>query len=72
MVEFQTLESEEIELASKDKITVASKLAVSEDRQTEFISISKSDSSGRLKQTLTLPMDSEVLKEFVAALESVV
>lgn len=72
MVVFQTLESDEIELATKDKITVASKLAVSEDRQTEFISISKSDSNGRIKQTLTLPMDSEVVRAFIDALESVV
>jgi hypothetical protein len=72
MVEFQTLDSREIELASKDKITVASKLAVSEDRQTEFISISKSDSNGKIKQTLTLPMDTEVVREFMDALESVV
>lgn len=62
MVEFQTLESEKIELATKDKITIAKKVAVGEGRRTEFIGISKLDSSGIIKQTLTLPMDVGALR----------
>ncbi len=71
MVEFETLESKEIKLA-KGLLIVAAKKAIGENGETEFISIAKADGSGRFKQTLTIPMDKEVVNELVRALQTVV
>ncbi len=71
MVEFETLEEKEVKLA-KGSLIVALKKAISENGETEFVSIAKTDNSGRFKQTLTIPMDKEVVSELVRALQTVV
>ncbi len=70
MVEFETLEEKEVKLA-KGSLIVALKKAISENGETEFVSIAKTDNSGRFKQTLTIPMDKEVVNELVRALQTV-
>ncbi|MGH9922650.1 MAG: hypothetical protein ACRD38_07850 [Nitrososphaerales archaeon] len=71
MVEFETLQSEEIKLG-KGLLIVAAKKAIGENGETEFIAITKADGSGRFKQTVTIPMDKEVVSELVRALQTVV
>ncbi len=71
MVEFETLEEKEVKLA-KGSLIVALKKAISENGETEFVSIAKTDERGRFKQTLTLPKDKEVVSELVRALQTVV
>ncbi len=71
MVEFETLQSKEIKLG-KDLLIVAAKKAIGENGETEFVAITKADDRGRFKQTLTIPMDKEVVNELVRALQAVV
>jgi len=72
MVEFETLEEKEVKLA-KGSLIVALKKAISENGETEFVSIAKTDGSGKFfKQTLTLPKDKEIVNELVRALQTVV
>ncbi len=72
MVEFETLESEEIKLA-KGLLIVAAKKAIAENGETEFIAITKTDGTGRFfKQTLTIPRDREVVNDLIRLLQTVV
>ncbi len=72
MVEFETLQSEEIKLG-KGLLIVAAKKAIGENGETEFISLTKTDDSGRFfKQTLTIPMDEKIVDELVRLLQTVV
>jgi hypothetical protein len=71
MVEFETLEEKEVTLA-KGRLLVASKKAIGDDgSETEFVSISKADDRGRFKQTLTIPMDADVVRKLIDELSVV-
>ena len=71
MVEFETLEEKEVKFA-KGSLIVALKKAIAENGETEFIAITKADERGRFKQTLTIPMDREIVNELVRLLQTVV
>jgi len=72
MVEFETLRSDQIRIG-KGLLIVAAKKAIGDNGETEFISITKTDDSGRFfKQTLTIPMDEEVVNNLVRLLQTVV
>ncbi len=71
MVEFETLESNQIRLG-KGLLIVAAKKAIAENGETEFIAITKTDGSGRFKQTLTIPRDREVVNDLIRLLQTVV
>ncbi len=70
MVEYKTLKSEEISIGTNNFIEIARKKAISEERETEFISISKGfvlqDGQKRYRQSLTVPNSKEVV-DFIAA-----
>ena len=69
MVDFETLKSEKKEFGRNNFIEVARKRAVTDDGESEFISISRGyylpDKSERFKKSLTIPDDPE-MKEFVS------
>lgn len=71
MVEFETLQSNQIKLG-KGLLIVAAKKAIAENGETKFITITKANGKGRFKQTLTIPMDREVVNDLVRLLQTVV
>ena len=69
MVSFETIKAEKKEFGRNNFLEVARKKAVTEDGESEFISVSRGyflpDGSERFKKSLTIP-DEEELKKFVA------
>jgi len=69
MVNFETLKSEKKEFGRNNFLEVARKKAITEDGESEFISVSRGyflpDGSERFKKSLTIPDDDEI-KKFVA------
>lgn len=68
MVEFETLQSEEITFNENDFIQVARKKAISEDGENEFISLTRGyftdDGNRRFKSNFSVPEDEDVI-EFI-------
>lgn len=71
MAEFETLQAEEIKL-SKGLLIVAAKRIIGENGASEFIVMTKADEQGKFKETLTVPMDKQIVAELVKALQTVV
>ncbi|RLF31793.1 MAG: hypothetical protein DRN37_00960 [Thermoplasmata archaeon] len=63
MVEYETIEAEEIKFGRNNFIEVAKKRAISEEGETEFISISRGyyldDGSKKWKASIALPQEEE-------------
>ena len=63
MVEYETIEAEEIKFGRINFIEVAKKRAISEEGETEFISISRGyyldDGSKKWKASIALPQEEE-------------
>ncbi len=70
MVEFQTINSEEIKFGRNNFLEIARKKAVAEEGENEFIAISRGfflpDGQKRFKKSLAIPDEKEII-EFVAA-----
>lgn len=70
MVEFKTLESDEIEFGENEFIEIARKKAVSEEGENEFVSLARGffteDGDRRYKSNFSVPMDDEVV-DFILA-----
>ena len=69
MVEFETIEAEEISFGNNNFIEVAKKKAISEDGENTFISISRGfvamNGEKRYRKSFTVPLNKSVI-EFVA------
>jgi hypothetical protein len=69
MVEFETLESDEMSFGNKNFIEVAKKKAISEEGENIFLSISRGfvtqTGEKRYRKSFAVPMDEAVIK-FVA------
>ncbi len=69
MVDFETLKSEKKEFGRNNFIEVARKKALTDEGDSEFISVSRGyylpDGTERFKKSLTIP-DTEDMKDFVA------
>ena len=69
MVDFETLRSEKKEFGRNNFIEVARKKALTDEGDSEFISVSRGyylpDGTERFKKSLTIP-DTEEMKDFVA------
>ncbi len=69
MVNFETIKAEKKEFGRNNFLEVARKKAITDDGESEFISVSRGyflpDGSERFKKSLTIP-DDEELKKFVA------
>jgi len=63
MVEYETIEAEEIKFGRNNFIEVAKKRAISDEGETEFISISRGyyldDGSKKWKASIALPQEEE-------------
>ena len=70
MVEFQTMNSEEIKFGRNNFLEIARKKAVAEEGENEFIAISRGfflpDGQKRFKKSLAIPDEKEII-EFVAS-----
>jgi hypothetical protein len=68
MVEFQTMNAEEIKFGKNNFLEIARKKAVAEEGENEFIAISRGfflpDGTKRFKKSLAIPDDAKI-KEFV-------
>jgi hypothetical protein len=69
MVSFETIKAEKKEFGRNNFLEVARKKAITDDGESEFISVSRGyflpDGSERFKKSLTIP-DEDELKKFVA------
>ena len=72
MVEFETIQQEEIKFSKGLLIVAAKKVIGDNGDETKFVQISKADSNGRFRQTLTIPIDMQVVNELARALQTVV
>ncbi len=74
MVEFETINSEEIKFGTNNFIEVARKKAVSDSGEREFISISRGfylqDGSKRWKSSISLPDEKEKIGEIAKLITS--
>lgn len=72
MVEFKTLESEEISFGDDEFLQIARKKAVSEEGEEEFVSLSRGffteDGDRRFKSNFSVPGDKEVVDFILATL----
>ena len=69
MVEFQTVKAEEVKFGKNNFLEIARKKAVTEERDNEFISLSRvfylPDGSKRFKSNRAIPDDPQI-REFVS------
>lgn len=76
MVEFETLNTREINYGTNKFIEVSKKKAITEDGEDVFfMSLAKGYYAGegkKYKQTLTLPYNPEVVKDVINGLESLI
>lgn len=75
-VEFKDIKSEEIEFGKNSFIEVARKVAITDEGENEFISISRGfylpDGNKRYKnRNVSMPNDSDLVKKIAKAIESV-
>lgn len=65
MVEFETIKSEEIKFGNNNFIEVARKKAITAERESEFISLSRGfyllDKEKRYRKSFTVPVSEEVV-----------
>ncbi len=65
MVEFETIKSEEIKFGNNNFIEVARKKAITPERESEFISLSRGfyllDKEKRYRKSFTVPVSEEVV-----------
>ena len=76
MVEFKTIKAEDIKFGRNSFIEVARKVAVTDEGENEFISISKGfyfpdDNSKRFRKSISLPVEEEVINKLVELLKSI-
>ncbi|MCD6367791.1 MAG: hypothetical protein J7L45_01760 [Candidatus Aenigmarchaeota archaeon] len=73
MVEFKTIESVDIKFGNNNFIEVGKMLAVTEEGENEFISLSRGfftrDGQRRYKKSVAIPSDKEILSQIVDALK---
>ena len=73
MVEFKTIESVDIKFGNNNFIEVGKKVAVTEEGENEFISLSRGfftpDGQRRYKKNFAIPSDREVLDQIIDALK---
>ena len=72
MAEFETIQQEEIKFSKGLLIVAAKKVIGDNGDETKFIAITKADDRGRFKQTVTIPIDMQVVNELARALQTVV
>jgi len=76
LVEYKTIKSEDVNFGKNNFIEVARKKAVTEDGETEFISISRGfvtfNGQKRYKQSVTIPNSKEVVDAVVKAIKALV
>lgn len=74
MVEFETLETDDIAFGDDEFIEIARKKSVSEEGEEEFVSLSRGffteDGEKRYRSNFSLPMDDDVVEFLVANLPS--
>lgn len=73
MVEFKTLDSDEIEFGEDEFIEIARKKSVSGEGEKEFVSLSRGvvdDGERRYKSNFSVPMDEEVIDFILSVLPS--
>ncbi|MCJ7450755.1 MAG: hypothetical protein MUP58_03380 [Candidatus Nanohaloarchaeota archaeon QJJ-9] len=71
MVEFEVLESEEMEFGEDEFLQVARKKSVSEEGEEVFLSITRGyfeDGNKRFKNKIKIPLDEEAVEFIVKAL----
>lgn len=75
MVEFQTLESDEIEFGENEFLQIARKKSVSGEGENEFISLSRGfftdDGDRRFKENFSVPIDEDVVDFLLATLPAI-
>lgn len=73
MVEFETLESDELSFGNRNFIEVAKKKAISEQGENTFLSISRGfvtqDGEKRYRKSFSVPLDQAVIKFVVDKLK---
>jgi hypothetical protein len=76
LVEYKTIKSEDVNYGKNNFIEVARKKAVTEDGETEFISVSRGfvafNGQKRYKQSVTIPNSKEVVDAVVKAIKALV
>jgi hypothetical protein len=76
MVEFKTIKAEDIKFGRNSFIEIARKVAVTDEGENEFISISKGfflpeSEEKRFRKSISLPSDAEVLEKIAELLKSI-
>jgi len=76
MVEFKTVKAEEVKFGRNSFIEIARKVAVTDDGENEFISISKGfylpdNEDKRFRKSISLPNEAEVLKKVAEIIQSI-
>ena len=65
MVEFETIESEEIRFGTNNFLEVAKKKAISEDQENEFLQLTRgyytADDERRYKKNFSVPINKDVV-----------
>ncbi len=74
LVEYKTIKSEDVNFGKNNFVEIARKKAVTEDGETEFISISRGfvtfNGQKRYKQSVTIPNSREVVDAVVKAIKA--
>lgn len=75
MVDYETISAKKIPFGKNNFIEIARKKAVSNNGETEFISISRGyfqmDDSPRYKASLTIPLDDEVRDQIAKEIKEI-
>ena len=74
-VEFETLDSREVNYGNNNFIEISAKKAVTEESDIPFLSISKGyykDNEKRYKQNLTIPYNQKIVKDVIGGLETLI
>ena len=76
MVEFKTIKAEEVKFGRNSFIEIARKVAVTDEGENEFISVSKGfylpdNEDKRFRKSISLPNEAEVLKKIAEILQTI-
>lgn len=73
MVEYKTVKSQDVGFGKNNFIEIARKKAITQDGETEFISVSRgfvtSNGQRKYKQSVTIPNSKEVVEAIIKAMK---
>ncbi|MEM5777192.1 MAG: hypothetical protein QXJ06_01980 [Candidatus Aenigmatarchaeota archaeon] len=73
MVEYKTIKSQDVGFGKNNFIEIARKKAVTQDGETEFISVSRgfvsNNGQRRYKQSVTIPNSKEIVEAVIKAMK---